>query len=125
MQDNIYVYAKEYFHPFNPSPKKSKPLIVVGPSGVGKRTLIEGILSSYGDLFERKKSYTTRGLREGEREGQSMFYFISKEQFQKMSEDKKFIECREKLQGNMYGTTREELERIEAMGKIPIIEVDV
>ena len=30
------MYAKEYFHPFNPTPLRGKPFIIVGPSGVGK-----------------------------------------------------------------------------------------
>ena len=42
--DNVFVYAKEYFHPFNPQPKQMKPLIVVGPSGVGKKTLLSHVL---------------------------------------------------------------------------------
>jgi guanylate kinase len=33
---------------------------MVGPSGVGKSTLIEHVLKKYGDLFERKVSFTTR-----------------------------------------------------------------
>jgi len=49
--DNVFVYAKEYFHPFNPTPMQSKPLIVVGPSGVGKKTLIQAVIDKYGDLF--------------------------------------------------------------------------
>ena len=64
VQDDVFVYAKEYFHPFNRTPLKYKPLILVGPSGVGKKTLIDDILLKYGDLFERKKSYTTRPKRE-------------------------------------------------------------
>ena len=63
----MFVYAKEYFHPFNPTPLQNKPLILVGPSGVGKRTLIDLVLKEFGDIFERKKSYTTRGSR-GENE---------------------------------------------------------
>lgn len=38
--DDVFVYAKEYFHPFNPAPEKEKPFIMVGPSGVGKNTLV-------------------------------------------------------------------------------------
>jgi len=38
--DDVYVYAKEYFHPFNPTPMRGKPFILVGPSGVGKNTLL-------------------------------------------------------------------------------------
>jgi len=39
--DDVFVYAKEYFNPFNPSPEREKPFIIVGPSGVGKNTLVQ------------------------------------------------------------------------------------
>jgi len=41
--DDVFVYAKEYFHPFNPTPLRGKPFILVGPSGVGKDTLLKEI----------------------------------------------------------------------------------
>jgi guanylate kinase len=119
------VYAKEYFHPFNPTPLQSKPIIIVGPSGVGKRTLVTSVLEKYGDLFERKKSVTTRKLRTGEEPDNCNFKFVSMEEFNKMVAEKKFIEYKEKLQGALYGTTFEEIERIKSAGRIPIIEVDV
>ena len=58
--DNVYVYAKEYFHPFNPRPAKCKPFIMVGPSGVGKGTLLSRVLEKYEGIFEKKISHTTR-----------------------------------------------------------------
>lgn len=57
------MYAKEYFHPFNPTPLKFKPLILVGPSGVGKMTLIDAVLKKFGQLFECKRTTTTRPKR--------------------------------------------------------------
>ncbi len=78
-QNDIFVYAKEYFHPFNPTPLQYKPLILVGPSGVGKKTLLEAILKKYGDLFEKKKSITTRKPREGE--SMDGFDFVSAADF--------------------------------------------
>jgi guanylate kinase len=54
------VYAKEYFHPFNPTPRKEKPFILVGPSGVGKNVLLLEVLKKYQGIFEKKVSYTTR-----------------------------------------------------------------
>ena len=75
------MYAKEYFHPFNPTPMQSKPLIVVGPSGVGKKTLINSVLSKYGALFEKKRSYTTRKPRQGEDVSKAPFNFVSPGEF--------------------------------------------
>jgi guanylate kinase len=70
------VYAKEYFHPFNPTPLKEKPLIIVGPSGVGKMTLIDAVLEKFGQLFERKRSVTSRAKRDIEK-AEKNFIFVS------------------------------------------------
>lgn len=78
------MFAKEYFHPFNPTPLKYKPLIMVGPSGVGKNTLREAILENYGGLFESKISYTTRAIKGIEKKKEN-YYFISKEEFLKVT----------------------------------------
>lgn len=91
MQNDVYVYAKEYFHPFNPTPLQYKPLILVGPSGVGKHTLVTEALKKYGNLFEKKKSHTTRGLKKIEK-GSENFYFVSPEEFQQMVDSNQFIE---------------------------------
>mmetsp|Transcript_37520 Transcript_37520/g.49332 ORF Transcript_37520/g.49332 Transcript_37520/m.49332 type:complete len:250 (+) Transcript_37520:45-794(+) len=123
--DDVFVFAKEYFHSFNPTPLKNKPLILVGPSGVGKRTLIDLVLQEYGDIFDRKKSYTTRQIREGNEKAQGNYYFIGQEAFQHKVAQKDFIEHRELSDGCWYGTSITELDRIKASGKIPIIEVDV
>jgi len=123
VQNDVFVYAKEYFHPFNPKPMKYKPLIIVGPSGVGKNTLIKPILDKYGALFEKKKSYTTREMRPSESKPKQ-HYFVNNEEFERMAKNKEFIEQHQRLAG-MYATSRKELERIKSLGKIPIIEVDV
>lgn len=78
------MFGKEYFHPFNPAPLKYKPLIVVGPSGVGKSILVKEILKTYGGLFERKISYTTRPKKQYEK-GEDQYHFISKEDFMRVS----------------------------------------
>lgn len=83
-QDDVFVFAKEYYHPFNPAPLKYKPLIVVGPSGVGKTTLVNTILSKYGSLFEKKVSYTTRPKKVYEK-SEGSYHFITKEEFMRVS----------------------------------------
>jgi len=119
----VFVFAKEYFHPFNPTPLKYKPLIMVGPSGVGKNTLRDKVLEKYGGLFEPKVSYTTRPGKAIEKKKEN-YYFITKEEFMKRLEKQEFVEHGE-INGHLYGTTYAELERIKAKGKIPLIEVDV
>jgi guanylate kinase len=116
------VYAKEYFHPFNPTPLKEKPLIIVGPSGVGKMTLIDAVLEKFGQLFERKRTVTTRPKREIEK-AEKNFIFVTIEEFKKMENAGAFIETRQR-DGVYHGTSYTELQRIKSSGKIPIIEVD-
>lgn len=48
---------------------------------------------------------------------------ISKEEFQKKIDNKDFVEYRE-INGHMYGTCKNELNRISNAGRIPIIEAD-
>lgn len=124
LKNDIFVYAKEYFHPFNPAPLQSKPLVVVGPSGVGKGTLLQAVIDKYGYLFERKISYTTRKPRANEKHAEG-FKFVSEEEFQRLADADGFIEQKTRLQGDRYGTARAEIQRIKDGGKIPIIEVDV
>lgn len=79
----MFVFAKEYFSPFNPTPLKGKPIIIVGPSGVGKNTLVKAVLEKYKGVFERKISYTSRSKKIHEKTGN--YYLISKEDFEKVS----------------------------------------
>jgi len=80
----VYVFAKEYFHPFNPTPLKYKPLIVIGPSVLAKTLLINAILAKYGGLFERKLSYTTRQRKTYEK-ALNNYHLITKEEFMRVS----------------------------------------
>ena len=70
---------------------KYKPIIIVGPSGVGKSTLIKELTNKYPDSFGFSVSYTTRQPREGEKHGVNYFY-ITKEEFQAMIDKDDFIE---------------------------------
>ena len=96
---------------------------MVGPSGVGKNRLRQAILDKYGGLFENKISFTTRSVKPVEKKKEN-YYFISREEFLKKIERNEFVEYCE-VNGQLYGTTYVELDRIKSKGKIPIIEVDV
>jgi len=81
-----------------------KPLIVIGPSGVGKSVLITHLTNKYKDCFGFSVSFTTRDPREGEVDGKS-YNFISKEQFEFMIKEDSFVEYCE-VHGNYYGTSK-------------------
>lgn len=83
-------------------------LVITGPSGVGKGTLIRLLL----DRFPRMAlsvSATTRPPRPGEHEGVD-YHFLSPEVFQQKIDAGEFLEWAE-YAGNRYGTLRSELER--------------
>jgi guanylate kinase len=83
-------------------------LVITGPSGVGKGTVIRLLL----DRFPKMKlsvSATTRAPRPGEEHGVD-YYFLSPGEFEEKIDDDEFLEWAE-YAGNRYGTLRSELER--------------
>lgn len=56
-----------------------KSLIIIGPSGVGKGTIIKRILEKH-PIFEFTMSFTTRKIRPNEKEGKD-YYFVSPQAF--------------------------------------------
>jgi len=120
--DDVYLFAKEYFHPFNPTPVKEKPLIICGPYGVGKKTIRKYMLEKYGDLFDYAWSYTTRLMKADEEQG-VQYNFISDAEFDWWAANGEFLEQVEHWNAR-YGTSQAEIDRIWKENKIPLIEVD-
>ena len=96
--------------------------VTSGPSGAGKSTLLGRVLALYpGTLFS--VSATTRAPRPGEKDGVE-YYFIDREKFEKMIEEKKFLEWA-KVHDNYYGTPLAPVEEQLAKGKDMILDIDV
>ena len=103
--------------------KRYRPLIVVGPSGVGKSTLINALTEKYPGKFGFSVSHTTRDPRPGEEHGVNYFY-TNKEDFETMIEKDDFVEwC--KVHKNMYGTAKSQIMAIQAAEKIPLLDIDI
>lgn len=100
-----------------------RPLILTGPSGVGKTALIRDLLKDYGTKFELMISHTTRKPRENEKHAVH-YYFTDHEVFRKMVLDKKFLEFNQ-VHTNYYGSTVEELLRINSLKKIALFDIDI
>jgi guanylate kinase len=94
-------------------------LVITGPSGVGKGTLIRGLLERIPGL-ELAVSATTRKPREGEVNGVH-YHFLSEADFDRRVAEGEFIEHAE-YAGNRYGTLKSELSR-PARGIV--LEIDV
>ena len=101
----------------------SKGLLIVlsGPSGCGKGTIVQEILKD-GDCAV-SVSATTRSPREGE-ENHVHYHFITKEEFEKRIANDGLLEYAEYCD-NYYGTPRAEVEAMRASGKHVILEIEV
>ena len=96
-----------------------KPLIILGPSGVGKDTIINMFLKKYPEIFYKLVSFTTRKIREGEKEGINYFY-ITKEKFQEKKNENKLIGIQE-YNDNFYASDKSKLEELMNKGEKIII----
>ncbi|MGP1385702.1 MAG: guanylate kinase [Thainema sp.] len=101
---------------------KGRLIVLTGPSGVGKGTLLRSLLQRHPDLY-LSTSATTRAPRPGEVHGQH-YYFVSREQFQQMVQNDELLEWAE-FAGNCYGTPkRPVLEKVEE-GKWVVLEIEL
>src|SRR5690606_15477481 len=103
---------------------EGKLIIFSAPSGAGKTTIVKHLLSTHPDKISFSISASTRTPRDGEVDGKD-YYFISQEAFLHRVAKKEFIEFEEVYAGTYYGTLRSEVERIWALGKHVIFDIDV
>lgn len=85
---------------------KNKFVIISGPSGVGKDTILKEFLQKHPE-YKKLTTYTTRKKREKEIEDVS-YHFISKEKFLKMQKNGEFIESDDHF-GEYYGSSKNEI----------------
>jgi guanylate kinase len=97
-------------------------LVVTGPSGAGKGTLIRELVERVPGI-EVTVSATTRERRRGEEDGRE-YWFLSDEEFTKRVAHGEFLEYVEFVSGHRYGTLRSELDRIAANGHVPLLELE-
>jgi guanylate kinase len=101
----------------------NKVIIFCAPSGSGKTTIVKHLLQQNSRLMF-SVSACTRNKREGEIDGKD-YYFLSKEVFSQKRQNSEFLEFEEVYGGNFYGTLKSEIERIWALGKVVLFDVDV
>lgn len=97
-------------------------IVVSAPSGTGKSTVLERLLVALPRL-RFSVSHTTREPRPGERAGES-YHFVGADAFREMVAAGRFLEWAE-VHDNLYGTSRDELERAESDGVDLLADLDV
>jgi guanylate kinase len=97
-------------------------IVITGPSGVGKGTLIRGLMERLPNL-ELSVSATTRAPRAGEQDGVD-YHFLSREDFDRRVADGEFLEHAD-YAGRSYGTLRSELEDRVRPGVPVVLEIEV
>ncbi|XP_057438686.1 guanylate kinase 2 isoform X3 [Lotus japonicus] len=100
-----------------------KPVVISGPSGVGKGTLITMLMQEFPSMFGFSVSHTTRAPRNIEEDGVH-YHFTEKSVMEKEIKNGKFLEFAS-VHGNLYGTSVEAVEMVADAGKRCILDIDV
>ncbi|CAH6722496.1 guanylate kinase [[Candida] jaroonii] len=101
----------------------SRPVVISGPSGTGKSTLLKKLFAEYPDKFGFSTSHTTRQPRVGEVDGKD-YHFTKVEDFKKLIDNKEFLEWAQ-FSGNYYGTSIKAVKDVAQQGKICLLDIDM
>ena len=101
----------------------NKPLMIIGPSGVGKDSIMSRFKEKYPNLIDKCVSYTTRAKRNGEIEGRN-YYYISKEEFEELESKNELIGVF-KHYGNCYGLSKSVLKNRLSNDKIVYLDFNI
>lgn len=107
------------------STQRGRLVIISGPSGSGKSSLVERLLAALDDRLVESISATTRRPRPGEVDGRD-YFFLTPEEFERRRLAGEFLECVEVFgAGHWYGTPNSQVGPSLAAGKWVVLEIDV
>jgi guanylate kinase len=104
------------------SSRRGLLFVISAPSGTGKTTLVERLVQILPNL-RMSRSYTSRPIRTGEREGVD-YHFISPSGFEGMVAENAFLEYADVF-GNFYGTAAADVESMLVGGQDVVLVIDV
>ena len=98
-------------------------IVISAPSGAGKGTVIAELLKNDDKSRWLSVSATSRGMREGEKEGVN-YYYLTEEEFKKKIDEDYFLEYTN-YAGNFYGTPKEHIKKHLEKGIDVILEIEI
>ncbi|CAD6189921.1 unnamed protein product [Caenorhabditis auriculariae] len=100
-----------------------RPLVLSGPSGGGKSTILTRAMKEYPESFAFSVSHTTRQPRTGEIHG-IHYYFTERAEMEQMINSGEFLEHAQ-FGGNIYGTSKTSVANVENTGKICVLDIEL
>ncbi|KAM0436181.1 hypothetical protein ACHAPT_003073 [Fusarium lateritium] len=104
-------------------PSNREAIVISGPTGVGKSTVVNKLMGEYKGVFATVVRHTTREPLEGEVQGKT-FHFVKQQEFNQLRDGDRLIESGTR-DGVDYGTSTKVIDAVVEAGKIPIIELDL
>ncbi|KAL2911800.1 hypothetical protein HK105_208733 [Polyrhizophydium stewartii] len=104
-------------------PTKPRPIVLCGPSGTGKSTLLKRLFAEHPEKFGFSVSHTSRKPRAGETDGVE-YHFLEREKLKQLIAEGKFVESAE-FSGNIYGTSFKAVQDVLEQGKNVILDIDM
>ncbi len=108
----------------NTTTQQGKLIVFSAPSGSGKTTIVRHLLKQEALNLAFSISATSRAPR-GDEQNAEDYYFLSASDFKQNIKDDNFLEWEEVYRDNFYGTLKSEVERLWALGKNVIFDIDV
>ncbi|XP_050301142.1 MAGUK p55 subfamily member 7 isoform X2 [Anthonomus grandis grandis] len=102
-----------------PRPGQYRPVVLIGPPGVGRNELKRRLIDTDPEKFRTPTPFTSRSMKPGEVDGKE-YFFISREEMEADIEKGKFIEYGE-YKGNLYGTSADSVKAIVNSGHVCIL----